>query len=76
LIEQLTCSIQGTALYILMTPEDSELQVFSHGTTIRFMVANISNPLSLQETASFQIYITTSLQYDYYVSEEVSSLTI
>ena len=46
------------------------------GTFFRFSVTGITNPLSLEPTESFQVYVVTSRQYDYYVNQATQGLGI
>ena len=43
---------------------------------VQFTVSNIVNPLSFEPTDSFQVYVTTSRIYDYYVNQLTYGLSL
>ena len=59
-----------------ISPSDSSVTNISAGTILRFKVNSIENPLSLEPTDTFQIYITSSRIYDYYINQMTYGLSI
>eukprot|EP00347_Sterkiella_histriomuscorum_P021799 403332729 len=74
----LTCSMKDGSLYVNIQPS-SDISVNSNkqisaGSLFTFSVRNMQNPLSNEPTESFQVYITTSRVYDYYVNQGIQGL--
>jgi hypothetical protein len=61
---------------VLVDPEDPTLTQFDPGDLVMFQVSDIRNPLSLEPTSSFNIYIATSTSQDYYINQMVQGLSM
>lgn len=68
LAKSLACSILDGSLYVLIDPLDEDSTSFNSSDIVMFQVSDIRNPLSLEPTDSFNIYVATSTSQDYYVN--------
>ena len=76
LSRQLSCTISDTSIYVRLAPEDASQVSWAAGDTIQFQIGSITNPLSFGLSDSFQIYVATSVQQNYYVNQLVAGLSI
>lgn len=72
----LSCTLSKGSLYILILFNDLTVDSLEAGTFLTFQVKLISNPMTLRPTASFKIYLTTSISQNYYVNQMVSGASI
>ena len=57
-------------------PLDPDQQFFNPGDIVQFQVNNITNPLSLEPTASFSIYISTDKSNNYFINQMNQGLSV
>ena len=74
--ESLSCTLQDSSLYLLIIPSPDPERDLNPGDIIQFQVERITNPVSMEPTDSFKIYIATSITQDYYVNQMVTGLSI
>ena len=64
------------SLYVQISGVSSTKTQFDSGTEFQFSVSNISNPMSLQPSQSYQIYVTSSMYSPYYKNQMVVGLNL
>lgn len=72
----LSCTISNRSIYVRLMPENADTREWAAGTTIKFSIGSMTNPLSFELTESFKIYVATNVQNDYYVQQILEGLTI
>lgn len=64
----LSCTISDGSIFVRLVPEDVSVQTnWEENATVKFSIGSITNPLSFELTDSFKIYVTTSVNNNYYV---------
>jgi hypothetical protein len=61
---------------VLIEPSDRTVNEFGPGDMVTFSVSDIRNPLSLEPTSSFKVYIATSTSQNYFVNQLVQGLSL
>ena len=55
---------------------DQNQEELQPGDILQFQVKRITNPVSMEPTESFEIFVTQSLYQNYYVNQMVTGLSI
>lgn len=62
-----SCTIKNRSIYAQLVPLDNK-EFFEMGQILQLQVSSITNPVSMEPTDSFEVYIATSISNDFYVN--------
>lgn len=65
-----SCTIKNDSIYAQLVPLNNK-EFFEVGSILQLQVSQITNPVSMEPTDSFEVYITTSISNDFYVNQLV-----
>ena len=72
----LGCSVSNQSLVLTISPANGNLQVLPVGTILRFTVSSVTNPPSMEASDTFQVFISSSPVYNYYIQQLTAGLSL